>query len=102
MRSYLGYCAILSLQSDIAKNEYDIKAKNVEIKKLEVSTKNAYVTASIDGTVKNVKTVDKLQEAGGKRLFAVYIIQTVQRVSVVVGVCRLAVVFILPVVQFVQ
>ena len=39
---------------------------------------------------------------GGKRLFAVYIIQTVQRVSVVVGVCRLAVVFILPVVQFVQ
>ena len=56
---------ILSLQSDIAKNEYDIKAKNVEIKKLEVSTKNAYVTASIDGTVKNVKTVDKLQEDGG-------------------------------------
>lgn len=56
---------ILSLQSDNAKNEYDIKAKNVEIKKLEASTKNAYVTASIDGTVKNVKTVDKLQEDGG-------------------------------------
>ena len=35
---------ILSLQSDNAKNEYDIKAKNVEIKKLEASTKNAYVT----------------------------------------------------------
>lgn len=56
---------ILSLQSDIAKNEYDIKAKTVEIKKLEASTKNAYVTASINGTVKNVKTVDKLQEDGG-------------------------------------
>ena len=56
---------ILSLQSDNAKNEYDIKAKNVEIKKLEASTKNAYVTASIDGTIKNVKTVDKLQEDGG-------------------------------------
>lgn len=56
---------ILSLQSDNAKNEYDIKAKNVEIKKLEASTKNAYVTASIDGTVKNVKTVDKLQQDGG-------------------------------------
>ncbi len=56
---------ILSLQSDIAKNEYDIKTKNVEIKKLEASTKNAYVTASIDGTVKNVKTVDKLKEDGG-------------------------------------
>ena len=39
---------------------------------------------------------------GGKRLFAVYIIQTVQRVSVVVGVCRLDIVFILPVVQLVQ
>ena len=56
---------ILSLQSDNAKNEYDIKTKNVEIKKLEASTKNAYVTASIDGTVKNVKTVDKLQQDGG-------------------------------------
>lgn len=56
---------ILSLQSDIAKNEYDIKTKNVEIKKLEASTKNAYVTASINGTVKNVKTVDKLKEDGG-------------------------------------
>lgn len=30
---------ILSLQSDNAKNEYDIKAKNVEIKKLEASHK---------------------------------------------------------------
>lgn len=56
---------ILSLQSDNAKNEYDIKTKNVEIKKLEASTKNAFVTATIDGTVKNVKTVDKLQEEGG-------------------------------------
>ncbi len=56
---------ILSLQSDNSKNEYDIKAKNVEIKKLESSTKKAYVTASMDGTVKNVKSIDTLQSEGG-------------------------------------
>ena len=38
----------------------------------------------------------------GKRFFTVYLIQTVQRVSVFVGVCRLDVVFIFAVVQFVQ
>ena len=52
---------ILSLQSDIAKTEYDIKAKNAEIKNLEKSSKNAFVTAPIDGTVKDVKAVEDLQ-----------------------------------------
>lgn len=56
---------ILSLQSDIAKSEYDIKAKNVEIKKLEQSTKNAFVTASSDGTVKDVKSLDQIQSGSG-------------------------------------
>lgn len=46
---------ILQLQSDNARKEYDIKAKNVEITKLENSKKNAYVIAPIDGTVKDLK-----------------------------------------------
>lgn len=46
---------ILQLQSDIARSKYDIKAKNVEITKLETSLKNAYVVAPIDGTVKDLK-----------------------------------------------
>lgn len=46
---------ILSLQSDNARSEYDIKTKNVEIQKLEASLKNAYVIAPIDGTVKDIK-----------------------------------------------
>lgn len=46
---------ILQLQSDNARAEYDIKAKNVEISKLEASIKNAYVVAPIDGTVSDLK-----------------------------------------------
>jgi HlyD family secretion protein len=46
---------ILSKQSDNARNEYDIKAKNVEITKLKNSLNNAFVTAPIDGTVKDLK-----------------------------------------------
>ena len=46
---------ILSLQSDNARSEYDIKTKNVDIAKLEKSLENAYVTAPIDGTVKDLK-----------------------------------------------
>ncbi|MBP3797103.1 MAG: efflux RND transporter periplasmic adaptor subunit [Ruminococcus sp.] len=46
---------ILELQSNNARNEYDIKAKKVEISKLETSIKNAYVIAPIDGTVKELK-----------------------------------------------
>ncbi|SFC21971.1 efflux RND transporter periplasmic adaptor subunit [Ruminococcus albus] len=46
---------ILQLQSENARTEYDIKAKNVEITKLENSKKNAYVIAPIDGTVKDLK-----------------------------------------------
>ena len=46
---------ILQLQSENARKEYDIKAKNVEITKLENSMKNAYVVAPINGTVKDLK-----------------------------------------------
>lgn len=46
---------ILSLQSDIARNEYDIKTKNIEIAKLEKSLDNAFVTAPIDGKIKDLK-----------------------------------------------
>ena len=46
---------ILALQSDNARSEYDIKTKNVEITKLKNSLENAYVTAPIDGTVKDLK-----------------------------------------------
>ncbi|MBR1863564.1 MAG: HlyD family efflux transporter periplasmic adaptor subunit [Ruminococcus sp.] len=46
---------ILSLQSANAMNEYEIKTKNVEISKQESSLKNAYVSAPIDGTVKDLK-----------------------------------------------
>ncbi len=54
--SQLSYTTrILSLQSNNARNEYDIKTKNVEISKLEKSLNNAYVTAPIDGTVKDLK-----------------------------------------------
>lgn len=46
---------ILELQGYNAKSEYDIKAKNVEIGKLEASLKNAYVTAPADGKVADLK-----------------------------------------------
>lgn len=48
---------ILTLQSDNARSEYDIKTKNVEIAKLEKTLNNAYVTAPIDGTVKDLKEI---------------------------------------------
>ena len=48
---------ILALQSDNARSEYDIKTKNVEIAKLEKTLNNAYVTAPIDGTVKDLKEI---------------------------------------------
>ncbi|MBR4199868.1 MAG: HlyD family efflux transporter periplasmic adaptor subunit [Oscillospiraceae bacterium] len=48
---------ILALQSDNARSEYDIKAKNVEITKLENTLNNAFVTAPIDGTVKELKEI---------------------------------------------
>ncbi len=46
---------ILSLQSENAQAEYDIKAKNVELQKLEKSYNNAYIAAPISGTVKSLK-----------------------------------------------
>ena len=53
---------ILSLQSENARSEYDIKAKGVEIQKLEASLDSAYVTAPIDGTVKDLKEPASSQE----------------------------------------
>lgn len=55
---------ILSLQSDNARSEYDIKAKNVEIQKLEASIKSAYVTAPIDGIIKNLKDSTSSSNSG--------------------------------------
>ncbi|MBR3447710.1 MAG: efflux RND transporter periplasmic adaptor subunit [Oscillospiraceae bacterium] len=46
---------ILQRKSQIARTEYDIKTKNVELAKLEKSLENAFVTAPIDGTVKDLK-----------------------------------------------
>ena len=46
---------ILQRKSQIAKTEYDIKAKNIELTKLENSLDNAFVTSPIDGTVKDLK-----------------------------------------------
>ena len=54
---------ILSLQSDSAKTEYDIKAKKAENKKLKKSIKNSEVKAGEDGTVKKVAELDNLQYA---------------------------------------
>ena len=46
---------ILSLQTENARKQYDVKAANVEITKLEKSLDNAYVVAPIDGTVTDLK-----------------------------------------------
>lgn len=57
---------ILALQSDNARSEYDIKAKNVEVTKLKNSLNNAYVVAPIDGTVKDLKDPSEL--SGGNSM----------------------------------
>ena len=56
---------ILSLQSDNARSEYDIKAKNAELTKQENSLNTAFVTAPIDGTVKELKEVGSGQNSAG-------------------------------------
>lgn len=53
---------ILELENDNAMNEYEIKAKNVEITKLKSSLENAYVTAPITGTVKDLKDPEATEE----------------------------------------
>lgn len=53
---------ILELQSDNAMSEYEIKAKNVEITKLKASLENAYITAPITGTVKDLKDPEASDE----------------------------------------
>lgn len=42
---------IQSLQTDIAKSEYDIKTKKIELEKLQNTINNATVKAEITGTV---------------------------------------------------
>ncbi len=49
---------ILSLQSDVAKAEYDIKTKRQANKKLKESLKNADVYSPIDGIVKSLLDVE--------------------------------------------
>lgn len=49
---------ILSLQSDIAKAEYDIKTQKNENKKLKDSIKNSDVFSPIDGVVKSILDLD--------------------------------------------
>ncbi len=53
---------ILALKSDNARDEYEIKTKNVEITKLENSLTSAFVTAPIDGTVKELKDISESQQ----------------------------------------
>ncbi len=55
---------IQSLQPDIAKSEYDIKTKKIELEKLQNTINNATVKAEITGTVQSLKTVEQLQSDG--------------------------------------
>ncbi|WP_298481799.1 efflux RND transporter periplasmic adaptor subunit [uncultured Ruminococcus sp.] len=55
---------IQSLETDIAKTEYDIKTKKIELEKLQNTINNATVTAEIAGTVQSLKTVEQLQMDG--------------------------------------
>lgn len=55
---------IQSLETDIAKTEYDIKTKKIELEKLQNTINNATVTAEIAGTVQSLKTVEQLQTDG--------------------------------------
>ena len=52
---------ILSLESDNAKTEYDIKAKKAENKKLKKAIKNAQVVCETEGTVKSIAEIDTLE-----------------------------------------
>lgn len=54
---------ILSLQSDVAKAEYDIKTKKAENKKIKKSIKNAKVYSEVDGTVKSTLDLENIQNA---------------------------------------
>jgi HlyD family secretion protein len=62
---------ILSLQSDVAKTEYDIKAKKAENKKLKKSIGNAEVTSTVDGTVKSVQDADSLEYSDSNVLVSI-------------------------------
>lgn len=52
---------ILTLQSDIAKTEYDIKAKKRDNKSIKKSIKNSQVTSKEDGIVKTVADLEMLE-----------------------------------------
>ena len=52
---------IQSLQTDLAKNEYDIKVKQTEMTKLKNSIEHATVTATKSGTIKTIRTKEQMQ-----------------------------------------
>lgn len=62
---------IQSLQTDIDKNKYDIKTKEIELEKLKKTIKNATVKAEISGTVQSLKTVEQLQSDGSNVLMKI-------------------------------
>lgn len=62
---------IQALQTDIDKNKYDIKTKEIELEKLKKTIKNATVKAEISGTVQSLKTVEQLQSDGSNVLMKI-------------------------------
>ena len=56
---------IQSLQTDIAKTQYDIKTKKIELEKLQNTIDHATITSDIAGTVQSLKTTEQLQSEGG-------------------------------------
>lgn len=62
---------IQSLETDIAKTEYDIKTKKLELEKLQNTIDHATVTAEISGTVQSLKTVEQLTSEGGDVLMKI-------------------------------
>ena len=62
---------IQSLETDIAKTEYDIKSKKIELEKLKNTIQNAAVKAESSGTVQSLKTVEQLETDGTDTLMKV-------------------------------
>ena len=62
---------IQSLQTDIAKTQYDIKTKKIELEKLQNTIDHATITSDIAGTVQSLKTTEQLQSEGGDVLMKV-------------------------------
>ncbi len=62
---------IQSLETDIAKTEYDIKTKELELEKLENTIDHATINAEISGTVQSLKTVEQLEMEGTDTLMKI-------------------------------